>query len=410
MILTGLLFFSSLVSQLTMFMNNLRAIHESWFKNSSYLRRYLRHKRINRELSQRIMRFCEHAHEEEQRLLPASRVVYLNYISKGLRRELAEALVKKSFLSQECLNQVGDCDALLTRSLCCLACTAHQHAPEEVIFAAGARAEGIYVLKAGSFAYASGVETLSFPHVHERKKALDNPMEQVKKKLRSTISSTMNASLKTSSGRRNDMNRSMKEKSEKDLDEWNDEEHEIVMAEMSLISTSEINWRHQGMLRSVRMSETVTVSKRGVNSCLEVYPEILAYYKLTCQIRESLILGTYRVPQSGFDLEESARELRRIRKKTIQNGKVARTTGQADLRPMLVDYVDERLIKETRLRGDSVDPQILVKLEEAVGQMNKRGHLRRGFTTEQLPSKKTKPRDSAKEATSPQPNSPNSRR
>ena len=51
---------------------------------------------------------------------------------------------------------------------------------------------------------------------------------KVKKKLRSTISSTMNASLKTASGRRNDMNRSMKEKAEKELDEWNDEEHEVI--------------------------------------------------------------------------------------------------------------------------------------------------------------------------------------
>lgn len=446
MILVGLIFFSSLVSQLTLNMHALgnNVGNLQFIQRASELRRYLRRKGIPSDLQQRVIRYVEYAYEEEQRLLPASRVVYLQYVSKGLRRELAESLVTTSMRSQECLEQVACCDALLTRSLCCLACQSYQYSPEEVVFAAGEKAEHLYVLKAGSFAYASGIETLSFPYVHERKgpPAVDRMNKKGNRQTDTerdttvasvvrgrvskivTIQSSRSASpglpilnavkrasgavkrasgmtgsssgrpglpipglpsargsgtvssvrsraggtvssAATSRGTRQSISGKVKGLIPKAarLSKYEEEEthnREVIMAEMALISSDP--WRHQRVLRSVRIAECVLVNRKAVDGCLEVYPDIRNFYKLLCELRESNILATFTVPPSSF-LEERP------------------IPDDDDEKPLLGDYIDERLVSRTR-RTDPVDEDLLDRLETAVVHMNRKHRLMKNNTTE----------------------------
>jgi hypothetical protein len=162
-VFSGLLLFSSFLSQITNAVSQLQQLGAEDHRNFAMLRRFLRDHNVRQDLAVRIRRYIEFSMSEKAKVVSQEKVVMLNWLSKGLKHELSQADVEPYFRAHPCLADLADADSWLTRAVCMRATSPESCAPEDVIFTTGLVSLGLYVVKRGNFTYGTedGMRTLT---------------------------------------------------------------------------------------------------------------------------------------------------------------------------------------------------------------------------------------------------------
>jgi len=149
----GLVLFSSFISSITASMTQLRNMSEDKSKQFWLLRKYLRQRGIDKQLTFRILRYVEYAIKEKTVLVSDSKVWSLGLLSQQLREELQYEVSFKCLMSHPFFEKARTVSSMSTFQLAAQALSVEMLASRDTIFNPGTLATAMFIVAFGQLKY-----------------------------------------------------------------------------------------------------------------------------------------------------------------------------------------------------------------------------------------------------------------
>jgi hypothetical protein len=143
---------SSIIGSVSASMTQLRNLKGDKTKQFWMLRRYLREKRIDRQLRDRILRYSEYQSDISAKSTSAAKVPLLLQLSEPLRRELATALYTPTLAEHPVFSYLSEHMAKILERICD-SIKSFTFAAGDVVFRCNEEASVMYFLRSGCFDY-----------------------------------------------------------------------------------------------------------------------------------------------------------------------------------------------------------------------------------------------------------------
>jgi len=145
--------FSSIVGHITASMSHLQNLRGAQMKQFWLLRRYMKQRRIRRELQLRITKFLEYKAQKEHDTVQSSSVLILDQLSEPLRKELSYETVVHWIASHPFFSAVNKKMPVFMHRLCHSALIEINLASGDIVFTAGHEAKQMLFIKHGDLQY-----------------------------------------------------------------------------------------------------------------------------------------------------------------------------------------------------------------------------------------------------------------
>mmetsp|Transcript_54758 Transcript_54758/g.127794 ORF Transcript_54758/g.127794 Transcript_54758/m.127794 type:complete len:761 (-) Transcript_54758:238-2520(-) len=145
--------FSSIVGHITASMSHLQNLRGAQMKQFWMLRRYLKQRRIRRDLQLRITKFLEYKTQKEHDLVHSSTVTILEQLSEPLRKELSYEIMINWLMSHPFFEVLSSKMPVIMHRLCHFALTEIALASSDVVFTAGHEGKQMLFVKHGELEY-----------------------------------------------------------------------------------------------------------------------------------------------------------------------------------------------------------------------------------------------------------------
>eukprot|EP00929_Paragymnodinium_shiwhaense_P095459 TRINITY_DN56607_c0_g1_i1.p1 TRINITY_DN56607_c0_g1~~TRINITY_DN56607_c0_g1_i1.p1 ORF type:complete len:923 (-),score=167.94 TRINITY_DN56607_c0_g1_i1:151-2919(-) len=152
-LMMGLILFSSFTANITASMTALRNVKDDSWKKLWLLRRFMRQRSIDKELSFRVLRYVDYATRANRDLVSESKVAVLSLLTEQLRLELRFAV---HFVYIQTHPLFHYCSLTMPASLHTLTRSGLEQvnvATDDVVFQAGSDADRMFIICAGEFQY-----------------------------------------------------------------------------------------------------------------------------------------------------------------------------------------------------------------------------------------------------------------
>jgi len=149
----GLVLFSSFISSITASMTQLRNMSEDKSKQFWLLRRYLRQRGIDKQLTFRILRYVEYAIKEKTVQVSESKVWSLSLLSHRLREELQYEVSFKCLMSHPFFEKAREVSSMSTFQLAEQALSVEMLATADTLFNPGTAATQMFIVAYGQLRY-----------------------------------------------------------------------------------------------------------------------------------------------------------------------------------------------------------------------------------------------------------------
>ncbi|CAK9014559.1 Potassium voltage-gated channel protein eag (Ether-a-go-go protein) [Durusdinium trenchii] len=145
--------FSSIVGHITASMSHLQNLRGAHMKQFWLLRRYMKQRRIRRELQLRITKFLEYKAQKEHDTVHSSSVLILEQLSEPLRKELSYETMVHWIASHPFFSAVNSKMPVFMHRLCHSALNEIGLASGDIVFTAGHEAKQMLFIKHGNLEY-----------------------------------------------------------------------------------------------------------------------------------------------------------------------------------------------------------------------------------------------------------------
>lgn len=149
----GLVLFSSFISSITASMTQLRNMSEDKSKQFWLLRRYLRQRGIDKQLTFRILRYVEYAIKEKTVQVSEAKVWSLGLLSHQLREELQYEVSFKCLMSHPFFERSREVSSMSTFQLAEQALSVEMLASRDTLFNPGTAATHMFIVAYGQLKY-----------------------------------------------------------------------------------------------------------------------------------------------------------------------------------------------------------------------------------------------------------------